>query len=261
MICSKKITKTSNINKAIECYEKAVELDNPDAINNLGIIYEDGERDCIEQNISKAIEFYERGYELNHSDSMFNLASIYEMGDGGTEKNILIAIEYYKKSVQLNHPFSINNLARIYHNGEEGIVEKDLSKAIELYEKSIEFNNTDLMYNLALVYKIGDYDKKVKIEIDLDKAAHYLLKSSLLGDMDCMNNLKYLVQMEKLNWRKEYHIYWKSENDLNQQILLILLVSKFRKQSKYQFVSSVLVKGISINIIKLLCHQKQIINL
>ena len=69
-----------------------------------------------------------------------------------------------------------------------------------------------------------------------------------------------ILQKKKVNWREEYHIYWKSENDLNQQILLILLASKFRKQSNDQLISSVLVKGIAMKTIKFICHQKQEFN-
>jgi hypothetical protein len=59
---------------------------------------------------------------------------------------------------------------------------------------------------------------------------------------------------DQIVWRKEYHIYWKKDQLLNQQIVFLLLLSKFRRDFNNQILNNLLINGITINIIKYLCH-------
>ena len=117
---------------------------------NLAQIYEGGEG--IEKDLAKAIELYEKSVELNNSYSMNNLAFIYEVGNEIIKKDSKKAISLYEKAAKLNNSSAIYNLALIYEKG-DGVIEKNLEKAIELYENSANLKDLDSIVNLALIYK------------------------------------------------------------------------------------------------------------
>ena len=222
---------------------------------------EESEQQIVKKNVRTAMGYYEKAIELNNPDSMFNLALIYHYGDEweeGLEKNNRKAMKLYESSIDLKHSYAMNKLATVYQLAELGTT-KDIKKAIELFERAVQMNNPTATYNLAELYSKGEKDEHITIEKDLDKAAYYYYKSSRMDVIHRDGVLVNLIQRNKLNWREEYHVYWNASKKINKQILMILLASKFRKQSNDQLVSSVLVKGIAMNIIKFLCHFKQVI--
>ena len=247
-----------NTQKSFECFEKASEMNNSDAIYNLACIYNSGEENIVGIDLIKSVELYKRAIDLKHSFSMYNLAFIYEYGYDYIEKDIKTSIDLYQKAIAFNHVDALNNFARMYQTGVEGILEKNVLKTIELYERAVELEDFNCTFNLAILYQKGEENKNVKIEIDLDKSAHYYFKSDQLGDENGKEQLIWIIQNNKINWKEEYHVFWKGESDLNRQILMILFVCKFRKNSNDKLISSILVKGISVKIIKFLCHLKQI---
>ena len=132
-------------------------------------------------------------------------------------------------------------------------VEKNFSKALELYEKSHLLGNIYATNNLALLYELGD-----GVEKDFDKAAFYYHKSYLLSKESPSPNhkLSTILKSKKVNWCKEYHQFWDAAPLLNSQIVLLFLVSKFRNESSLPYVLS-MVKGITLKIVKYLCHFQQ----
>ena len=106
-------------------------------------------------------------------------------------------------------------------------------------------------FKLALVYQNGKGDKNTKIEIDLEKSAHYYFKTFQLRNNEALKiKIINFIQKNKINWKKEYHLFWKAEKKLGKRILMLLLISKYRKQSNNHLVSSIMVKGITAEIIK-----------
>ena len=75
-----------NYQKARELYELAAELEDPLALNNLALMYEEGKG--VEIDYDKAKEFYEKSYSLKTSAlSFYNLAYFYTYGYGSKIKN------------------------------------------------------------------------------------------------------------------------------------------------------------------------------
>jgi tetratricopeptide (TPR) repeat protein len=100
--------KKNDFDKAIECYEKAIELGSNDAYTNIGVAYSQ-KGDC-----GKAIEYYKKAIELNPDDADIhhNMARVYDA----------IGLDYSKK--------------------------QDYEKALEYKNKAEElFNNTILLKN------------------------------------------------------------------------------------------------------------------
>ena len=66
-----------------------------------------------------------------------------------------------------------------------------------------------------------------------------------------------LLNSNKIEWKKDYHCFWNSKNALNQQIIHLLLISKFRFHSSNKLIRILFVKGICFELIKFLSHYNQ----
>ena len=248
---------TEEVALAIKYFQKGAEMNNPDSFYQLALIYNDGEKDLIEKNVPKAIEFFETAISLRHSDSMFQLGYIYLFGEDLVEKNLPKALFLIERAGVIGHPQSLNLLGEIYENYEYNLVEKDILKAISFYEKADLLNFSSSTFQLASIYENGSCDKNVIVEQDLEKSVSLYYKASLMGQIFAAFSIAEIIQKNKISWKEDYHRFWKVEEDLNHQILMILCVSKHRRYSSDRFVSSFLVRGISMKIIQFLCHLKQ----
>ena len=193
---------------------------------------------------------------MGDDHAYYNLADIYYYGSQGTKKDVYRAIELYQKAIDLGFPNAMNNLAIVYHYGldEEGI-KKNLRKAIELYENAIKLGEPNAYFNLALIYELGDLESN--IERDADKACSLYFQSFSNYDLET-SKLRFLYiienQAEKIVWKTEYHQFWKKDTLSQNQIISLLLISKHRLKLQNKTLQSVLVKGITMNVIKYLCH-------
>ena len=104
-----------DINHAISLYEKAVNLGNSKAMNNLANCYKNGEG--VEKDINYAIELHEKAMNLGNSNAMYNLSLCYEFNKN-IEKNIPKAIELLEKAIKLDN----NN--KIFHKNFQRLIEK-----------------------------------------------------------------------------------------------------------------------------------------
>lgn len=123
-----------NKEKAIECYQKIIELDSEDAENffSLGYCYEF----CCEDGIN-AVECYRKTVELddNYGPAWFRLGLCYANGTG-TEVDEKKAFECYKKANELDDSTSLISLGRCYLHGIGTKI--DLEKAKEFLDKAQE---------------------------------------------------------------------------------------------------------------------------
>jgi TPR repeat protein len=218
--------------------------------------------DCIEDK-DKSKEIYMLG--CNNGDKL-SMAFRYFLDYRivGNEKKAFdilneILLEDQAEKEELGMIYYI--LGSIYNCEEEGddTFEKDIKKSIEFYQKSIQYNNFLSMFFLASIYENAE---AYSLQKDFDLITFYYFKNYQLSNIYqdfALRRLISIIENHKIEWKEEYHIYWKSTNDLNNQILVILLSSKFRKNSKYNIVSNILVKGITMKIIKFICHFNQII--
>ena len=274
-----------NIKKSVELYMMASNLNDSGAMYNLALIYETG-NDEIEKDTKKTFELYSLSAKLKHPSSINNLALIYEHGKHGIEKNFEKALELYQEGVLMNHPSSIYNLALIYQYGRN--LPKDIKKAVELYQKAVKFNHPNSMFNLALIYENGTdeitknnkyaaqlYQKAsehnhvsstIKLSMiyefgqegigkDIDLSVSLLFKAITISKDTPKIKEKFLqvLHKNKVEWKEVYHVHWNGEEGLNDQILTILLVSKFRRESKNKIVYT-FVKGLSMKFVKYLCE-------
>jgi TPR repeat protein len=97
--------------KAFELYEIASERNVPEAMHNIGFLYQHGL--VGEKNISKAIGYYQKAAELGFERSQHDLAYLYHMGLG-IEKDIAKALYWYQKAADQGAGDSLFNMGAIY---------------------------------------------------------------------------------------------------------------------------------------------------
>ena len=244
---AEKYMKEGNKEKAKERYEIAARKGNINAMNNLGLLY-DNEGDKV-----KAKKWYEKSASKGDAEAMYNLGVFYK--DNG---EILKAKEWYEKSASKGDADAMTNLGLLYYK--EGDKEKakewfekaaskgdaeamynlgvfydkegDKEKAKELYEKVASKGNTDAMTNLGVLYENeGDKEKAKELyekavskgdaeamtnlgvlyykEGDKEKAKEWLEKVASKGDAEVMNNLRLLYSKEG-NREKAKELYEKA---------------------------------------------------
>lgn len=132
--------------KALEWYDRAANLGNATALSSIGYLY------YLAQAYDKAVEWYEKAADLGNSDAINNLAYMYQYGQG-IEQDYAKAMEWYTKSVDLGNATSMNNIGYMYENGQG--VEQDYATALEWYEKAADLGYAVAMDNIAYLYENG----------------------------------------------------------------------------------------------------------
>ena len=125
-------------------------------------------------------------------------------------------------------------------------------KAIKYYEQSIQMGDKNAMNNIANMYEFA-----VGIPKNLSKAAFYYFSSMKLKDMNSQIKFFDIINHSNVEWRSEYHVHWPKSEMLNQQIICLLLISKFRNQIQKKEVGlilSILSKVVAMEIISYLCQ-------
>lgn len=117
--------------KAIECYKIAADKDDPNALNELGIIYLEG-AEGIEKNYNNSMKYFLKSAESNNSDSFYYLGKMYYEGIG-VEQDYKKALEFFEYSVYYCNMKALFYLGRIYENGYR--INVDIQNAIKYYEE------------------------------------------------------------------------------------------------------------------------------
>ena len=214
-----------NYVKAFECFEKAGQLGNAEALNYMGLIYANGLScpkntrkaiQCFEGSIEKgdkkyapfnlgliylydkAHEDYEEAYDkillAAHNDNigaMNQLAYMYSCGKG-TERNMQDALWYINKAIDKDP----NNLNLYDTKGELSIMNGDIKTAREIWNNIIsvdslfaQSHNTNLGKSIV---KDNDYDVYVSmIELGDSINSPYNLGRLYLANDDVVNAKKY----------------------------------------------------------------------
>lgn len=87
-------------NKAFDYIKMAADKNLPDAINNLGALYQHGYG--VKQDYAQAISLYEKSAKMGSPGGYFNLGGMYEHGDGVTQDDTK-ALEYYEQALAAGH--------------------------------------------------------------------------------------------------------------------------------------------------------------
>lgn len=121
--------------KAYTWYKKAALQDYAPAINNLGMMYLNGE--YVAQNRAIAFKLFKKS-SAKHAQAKDNMAKSYENG-WGVKKSMKNAIRYYREAGDAGYILGWIHLAELYENGRS--VPKNLDEAVKWYIKAAEKNS------------------------------------------------------------------------------------------------------------------------
>ncbi|WP_290960099.1 tetratricopeptide repeat protein, partial [Haemophilus sp. HMSC068C11] len=138
---------SENNKEALFWLERAASNDEPEALYQLGVYYEEG----VEADLAKAINYFQRAAELNHADAALELSYIYDEGII-VEQDDDKALFFLKKAAELDNQEAIDELAAQALSGEgnmdakeaeywikkAGYTEEMLKELDKLQEKSLD---------------------------------------------------------------------------------------------------------------------------
>lgn len=155
--------------KAMMYFHEAIALKHPEALNMMGVYYEQYAKETGDFNeaISLYIEAMSYG-SLNALDNLKQVISYISKPSSESELEKLIGILTFDAAMQ-------------YHYGRD--VEKNLDQALKLYEVSSAYQNTSAMVNISFIF-LGE-----QTVLNHKKAYEYALKAAFLGNNFAMNNV------------------------------------------------------------------------
>ena len=101
----------------------------------------------------KAFELFSQAAEKGDPEAMFELGKLYEKGIG-TEQDVARALALYQKAADLGFADAINDLGFLYYQGAIG-QKPDKRKAVELFLKAADLRHPQAMYNVAALIDDG----------------------------------------------------------------------------------------------------------
>jgi TPR repeat protein len=136
--------------KALPHLQKAADAGDPIAMNNLGLLYENGQG--IAQDYGKAREWYQKAADAGNADAMVGLGVLYQSGQG-VAQDYVEAREWYQKAADAGNAHGMNKLGLLYENGQG--VTQDYGKAREWYQKAAHVGDPIAMDKLAVLDRDG----------------------------------------------------------------------------------------------------------
>jgi TPR repeat protein len=164
---------------ARQLYEKAAAAGEAGSMNNLGILFLNGQG--VPKDFVEAREWYEKAAAAGAAVGLANLGSLYAQGNG-VPKNYAEALKWFQKAVAAGDPTGMNGLGYLYANG-TGVPE-DLTEARKWYEKAAAGGEPKAMTNLGNFYRDGR-----GVTQNYDEARTWFEKAAAEGEPNAMTNL------------------------------------------------------------------------
>jgi TPR repeat protein len=143
----------------------------PEAMNNLGILYNKGLG--VERDIEAAARLYLQAANLGFPNAQFNLANLHYNGDG-LKRDYAEAARWYLAAAQGGHALAQLYLAEMYETG-QGIA-RDEAEALRWYKASADSKLAGAEYEFARRLLFGD-----GVAPDPPKAYEYLIDAGFQG--------------------------------------------------------------------------------
>ncbi|WP_137156496.1 tetratricopeptide repeat protein [Rhizobium sp. FKL33] len=168
---------------AKDWFERAIANNNPQAMNNLGVLYLEGalSPDGKTSNREMGLPLYERAAALGNEVSMLNLGARLEDEAVAPHEPHKIVL-WYQRAAFAGNVAAMARLGQIYLNDEYGY--SDVALAFLWNRRAAEAGNKDGMVNLGWAYDVG-----LGVPSDKSKAFSWYREAALKGDANAMNNL------------------------------------------------------------------------
>lgn len=169
-----------NLERAYELYKKAVLNGHAPAINNMGMMYLNGE--YVVQNRRIAFRMFEKA-STEHAQAKDNLGQCYENG-WGIERDIEQAMNFYQLAGDGGYKLGYYHLAQLHEEGRGG-APVNMEEAINWYRIAGEDTYARGYFRIGEIYEQGIGG----IPVDKEKAKYWYQQA---------DGLKYLPARQKL---------------------------------------------------------------
>ncbi len=157
---------------ALQLWEKAAGANDPQAMNNIGILYNKGLG--VKKDNKQAEAWYLKSANLGYANAQFNLGNLYFNGDDGIKQDLTEAARWYTAAARGNHLRAQYYLAQMYEHG-DGVKEDHLT-ALNWYVKSADGGLPEAKYVVGRMLLTGK-----GMQQDQPKALSYLLDAATAG--------------------------------------------------------------------------------
>lgn len=175
---------------AIKAATEGAKYGDPDAMNLLGVAYEEGKG--IDQDYGLSTYWFRRAAELGDEFAQANLAIHYYRGLG-VDKDFNLAYRWAARAAVRHHVDAEYLLGVLYERGQG--VAKDYAKALSWYEAAAKQGDRAAMYAVGRLYENG-----LGVERNLPKAVAYYQEAADKGHPEAKKALAALRdQMSKVD--------------------------------------------------------------
>lgn len=123
---------------AYDWYKKAALQEYPSALNNIGMMYLNGE--YVAPNKDIAFLLFQKA-SVDHIQALDNMGKCYENG-WGTKQDLQLAIDYYTMAGDSGYILGYQHIAEMYEKGYPPKMPASIDKAVEWYIKAAEKKST-----------------------------------------------------------------------------------------------------------------------
>lgn len=155
-------------------FEKSAKLSNSNAINALGVFFQDGI--VVQQDFTKAFDFYSKAADLENDVAIRNLADCYAKGVGVKQDKVK-AKEYYQTAAKFGNLDAMYALALHYLYSEEF----NLEAALLFLEDTIKYNHTPSLALYGHILFFGEFISK-----NMTIGISYLERAAEQNDLDAL---------------------------------------------------------------------------
>jgi TPR repeat protein len=142
--------KAKRYDDAHRWYLKAAELDNAQAMHNLGYQYATGQG--VPRNYAEAQKWFSKAAALGNAAAMLHLGELYANGLG-VPRDYGEARHWFMRAADQDIPTAMTSLGELYANGLG--VPRDYNEARLWYRKAAQRGSASAMYSLGLLHEKG----------------------------------------------------------------------------------------------------------
>ncbi len=166
--------------QALELWRAAANAGDPQAMNNLGVLYDKGLG--VEPDVGRALHWYAKSAEAGHPSGMCNFGRMLEQGRG-IPQDVEEAARWFDLAARKGQPEAQYNLGMLYEQGHG--VGKDDAAAAAWYSRAAAANQPNALARLGHFYREGRVVKK-----NLESATLLLYGAAMQGNTAAMKELE-----------------------------------------------------------------------
>lgn len=176
--------------------------DNPEALHELGLVYERGSVKSVIMDERYSRELYTKAAQFGYAPSQYKLGNCYEMGRLTCDIDPRRSIAWYTRAAEQGHAEAELALSGWYLTGAENILEQNDREAFLWAKKSAEQEFPNAQYAVAYFYEVG-----LGTEESMDIAIKWYARAAENGNERASDRLKQIEKSKRLEKKRSKQRY------------------------------------------------------